>query len=200
MLKIFFFCKKRTILVELQEKETMKILKKTTLILLLATLIGCSKDSDKDEISFADLKGTWEVTFYSYDGSTQYNSINNNDSWSTSYHGDAWLLDFHLEITENPNDYSVTGTHKIDFYFTDENGVEYYYVGDQIKNEFGTYVRNSTSNVSFNINNDIKHGTILTLDDSKLIINISSSSSEINADNILETKKRDEYYTYKRIN
>jgi len=40
----------------LQEKETMKILKKTTLILLLTTLIGCSKDSDKDEISFADLK------------------------------------------------------------------------------------------------------------------------------------------------
>ena len=61
-------------------------------------------------------------------------------------------------------------------------------------------MRNSTSNVSFNINNDIKHGTILTLDDSTLIINISSSSSEINADNILETKKRDEYYTYKRIN
>ena len=177
----------------------MKIFKKTTLILVLTTLIGCSKDSPKDEITFADLKGTWEVTFYSYDGSIQYNAINNNESWSVSYHGDAWLLNFYLEITEDPNDYSVTGTHKIDYYFTDRDGVEYYYVGDQVKNEFGTYVRNSTSNVSFNIDNDIKHGTILTLDDTTLIINISSSSSETNSDNILETRQRNEYYTYKRI-
>ncbi len=162
--------------------------------------IGCSKeDSPPEEISFAELKGTWEVTFYSYDGSTQYNSINNNDSWSTSYHGDAWLLDFYLEINENPNEYSVTGTHKIDYYFTDENGVEYYYVGDQTKNEFGTYVRNSNTNISFNINNDIKHGTILTLDDTTLIINISSSSSEITSGNILETKLRNEYYTFNRV-
>jgi hypothetical protein len=174
--------------------------KKTTLILFLITLLGCSKDSKQEEIAFANLKGTWEAVFYSYDGSTEYNSINNNDSWMTSYHGDAWLLDFYLEITENPNEYSVIGTHKIDLYFTDENGVEHYYVGNQTKNEFGTYVRNSNRNISFNVNNDIKHGTILTLNDTTLIINISNSSSEFTSDNILETKQLNEYYTYKRIN
>jgi len=178
----------------------MKTLKKITLICLLATIIGCSKDdSSGEEISFAELKGTWEVTHYNYEGTTTYRSINTNEGWNTSYHGEAWLLNFDMIIGENPNDYNVAGNYKIDFYYTDENGEEFYYVGTQTKDESGTYVRNSNSNVSFHVDDIVKNGNILQLDDSTLEIIISSSSSETTDDNIVETRIRKETYIYKRV-
>lgn len=178
----------------------MKILKKITLVFLLATIISCSKDdSSGEEISFAELKGTWEVTSFNYEGTTTYRSINTNEGWNTSYHAEAWLLNFDMIIGENPNDYNVAGDYKIDFYYTDENGDEYYYVGTQTKDESGTYVRNSNSNVSFHVDDIVKNGNILQLDDTTLEIIISSSSSETTDDNIVETRIRKETYIYKRV-
>ena len=58
----------------------MKILKTNTLILLLLTLIGCSKDDgSSSERSFAELTGTWEATSYFYEGTARYNAIDINE-------------------------------------------------------------------------------------------------------------------------
>lgn len=179
----------------------MKTLIKITLAVLLIAFAGCSKDENSSEpIVFSELSGVWEVTSYSYEGTTSYRAINNNDAWDTSYYASAWLLDFDLTFNEDPNDYSVIGTHKLDYYFTNEHGNEYYYEADITKNEIGTYVRNSNHNISFTTGSDVNHGTIVTLNDNTLEINVSMSSSEVNSENILVTKVRDENYIYRRVN
>ena len=185
----------------MREKEIMKTLIKITLAVLLIASVGCSKDENSSEpVAFSELSGVWEVTSYSYEGTTSYRAINNNDAWNTSYNAQAWLLDFELIFNEDPNDYSVLGTHKIDYYFTNEDGNEYYYEGDITKNEIGTYVRNSNHNISFTNGSDINHGTIVTLNENTLEINVSMSSSEVNSENILVTHIRNETYVYNRVN
>lgn len=183
------------------EKEIMKILKKTTLALLLITLIGCSKDDKTtEEISFAELKGTWEVTSYSYNGTTTYNAINTNEAWSTSYFGDGWSLNFNFVFSENPNDYAVSGDHNVDHYYTNQDGQEYYYVGNLERDELGTFTRNSNTSITFNEDGEIKSGTIQELSETTLKFNMIESSSETDSDNVLITRTRNETYILKRLN
>jgi hypothetical protein len=185
----------------LQEKEIMKILKKSTLILLLVALIGCSKDdSPTPERSFAELTGIWEVKSYEYEGTTAYRAINTNEAWNTSYHGAGWLLNFEMSISESPNNYSFDGDHNVDHYFTDENGQEYFYFANLIRNESGTYTRNSNTGLTFNENGDYKQVTIQELNETTLKFRTSESSSETNSDNVLVSKTRIETYILERIN
>jgi len=194
-------CQKCTILVQLQEKETMKTSKKITLIFLLVALLGCSKDDNSSsERSFAELSGTWKITSYSYEGTTSYRSINSNEAWNTSYYGEGWLLSLIFVFSENPNEYSITGNHNIDHYFTDENGEEFFYYANLVRNETGTYVRNSNTNITFNDDGVYKHSIIQELSDTTLKFNMSYSSSETNSENILITRLRNESYIMERIN
>jgi hypothetical protein len=185
----------------LQEKETMKILKTITLILCLASILGCSKDSStSEETSFASLPGTWEVTSYSYEGTTAYRAINTNESWNTSYVGDGWSLNFNFVFSEDSNDYIVSGDHNIDHYYIDEDGQEFYYVGNLERNELGTFIRNGTTSITFNEDGEFKSGTIQELSETTLKFNMSESSSETNSDNVLVSKVRIETYILNRIN
>jgi len=179
----------------------MKILKKIILILCVVSLFGCSKDSStSEEISFAPLAGTWEVTSYSYEGTTTYRAINTNESWSTSYVGDGWSLNFNFVFSEDPNDYTVSGDHNVDHYYTDEDGQEFYYVGNLERNELGTFTRNGNTSITFNENGEFKSGTIQELSETTLKFNMSESSSETNSDNVLVSRVRNETYILTRIN
>jgi len=188
-------------IVLLREKETMKILKTTTLIFLLLASLGCAKDDDStSERIFAELAGTWEVTSYSYQGTAEYRAVDNNGAWNTSYFGEGWLLNFNISFDESPNNFSVVGDHNVDHYYTDENGQEFFYYANLIRNENGTYTRNSNTNLTFNEDGDYKNVTIHELNDTNLKFSSSESSSETNADNVLVSRTRKETYILNRIN
>lgn len=185
----------------MQEKEIMKKLKKSTLIFLLISLLGCSKDdSSSAERTFADLSGTWEVTSFSYNGTTTENDIETNESSVTSYYAEGWMLDFRVTFQENPNNYSFNGNYNIDYYYTNENGEEYLFYGNLNKNDNGTYVRNSNTNLTFNEGGDYKHVTIHELNDTTLKYSTHETSSETNSDNILISRTRTETYIFERNN
>ena len=178
----------------------MKPFKKITLLFLLTVLVGCSKDDNiSKELSFAELSGKWEVTSYFYDGTTAYRAINNNEAWNTSYYGTGWLLNFNISFNKNPNNFSVSGDHNVDHYFTDENGQEFFYYANLIRDENGTYTRNSNTNVTFNENGDYKNVTIHELNETTLKFTSSESSSETNSDNVLVSRTRNETYVLTRI-
>jgi len=179
----------------------MKNLKKSTLILLLIVLLGCSKDdSSSSERSFSELSGTWEVTSFSYNGTTTNNDIETNESWSTSYYAEAWMLDFRVTFEENPNSYSFNGNYNIDYYFTNVDGQEYYYYANLDKDDNGIYVRNSNTNLTFNENGDYKHITIHELNETTLKYTSHETSSETTSENVLETRTRTETYIFERSN
>ena len=167
----------------------------------LVCLVGCSKDSSaSEEISFASLPGTWEVTSYSYEGTTVYRSINTNESWNTSYVGDGWSLNFNFVFSEDPNDYIVSGDHNIDHYYTDEDGQEFYHVANLERNELGPFIRNGNTSITFNEDGEFKNGTIQELSETTLKFNMSESSSDTNSDNVLVSRIRNETYILNRIN
>lgn len=179
----------------------MKILQKITLVFLLAAFISCSKDDDTtSERLFSNLSGTWEVTSYSYDGSTAYRAINTSETWNTTYRGEAWQLNFNFAFSENPNDYTIIGDYNVDHYFTDRNGQEIFYFGNLVKDVLGDYTRNSNTNLTLNDNGEYKQCIIHELSDTTLKFSLSESSSETNSDNVLVSKIRNEIYTLKRIN
>ena len=179
----------------------MKKLKKSTLIFLLISLLGCSKeDSSSEERTFADLSGTWEVTSFSYNGSTTFNDIETNESWGTSYHAEGWMLDFRVTFQENPNNYSFNGNYNVDFYYTYPDGEEYLFYGNLDKDDNGTYVRNSDTNLTFNEGGVFKHVTIHELNDSTLKYSTHETSSITTSENILETRTRTETYIFERNN
>ena len=168
----------------------MKTLLKFTLFFAGIAFLSCSKDDANQEKKFAELTGNWEVTSYSYQGNTEFRSINSNETWSTSYVGDGWLMNFNFVFSENPNTYAINGQHRIDHYFTDRNGNEYYYSTELNRDEVGTFTRNNNTSLTFNVNELFKEGFIVDLNDTTLKFNITFSSSETDDDNILEHKHK----------
>ena len=179
----------------------MKILKNITLVFILMIFLSCSKD-DKNTVerTFAELSGTWEVTSYEYEGNTTYRSITTDENWNTSFFGAGWLLDFSIVFAESPNDFSVTGNHNVDHYFTDQDGQEFFYYANLERSESGTYTRNSNTSLTFNEQGVYKQGTIQELDETTLKFSTSESSSETNSDNVLISTIRTEIYILNRIN
>lgn len=179
----------------------MKISKNITLIFVLVIFIGCSKDGKViTERTFAELSGNWEVTSYEYEGNTAYRSITTDENWDTSFYGAGWLLDFNIAFAENPNDFSITGNHNVDHFFTDEDGQEFFYYANLERSETGTYTRNSNTSLTFNEGGEYKQGTIQELDETTLKFSTSEFSSETNSENVLISRIRTEIYILHRIN
>ena len=84
--------------------------------------------------------------------------------------------------------------------FTNEDGQEFYYVGNLERDELGTFTRNGNTGITFNEDGEIKSGTIQELSDTTLKFNMIESGSETDSDNVLITRTRIETYILNRIN
>lgn len=175
----------------------MKKLKKIALVLTLLSLMACSNDAavSNDLDLSANLTGTWDIEIYTYEGHRTHTL--NDAVWFTEYQGIGWEMYFDMVITDDPNNFSISGPYLLDLYYTDENGDSWLYFDNRVMDESGTWIRNGNQ-LTMDFEGDVRLGFISELTEDRLTLVINSNRTVTEPDNTLVRTTRSDTYTFRR--
>jgi len=91
------------------------------LVFVMTSLIGCSTDDDNTNSTSSSLIGTWSMIEFDYEGSTSFSA--QGQSSSSSFVGTGQNFDYNITFTENPNEYTASGSYDVVLDFT-SNGTQ----------------------------------------------------------------------------
>ena len=153
--------------------------------------IKAQLQSDCPATTFASIVGNWKIT--DFHGTTTSTTTLNGSSTTTESQQQAITFDAYVEFTENPNNYSGSGSITVEMTI-DGNPAGTY---DTAPLESGTYQINGDQ--IFLDNDPNNSGTILTLNDTTLEIHIiQETTSTDNTTGMVTVTNIDFYQTYER--
>ena len=171
----------------------MKTSKLLLLGILFLSLAACKKDEENNS---STLVGSWNVTGIDYSGTTT--TVDPNvGTISGTFTGLGKNLSLEIHFSENPNDYTTSGTYDIDL-TTMVQGQTYnttWTSGDFIDD--GTWELDGSTLRVTNGNGDVSEATIIEVNNSTLILEWMFSQVETNGSTVI-TSDVAGTYTFQR--
>lgn len=181
------------------KREMMNKLKYLLIFLILGSVLSCSNEPDPlpDNDISAEITGNWSLSYYSYDG--HINTIFQDSAEQEFFNGIGFEINVNNIISDGENGYSLVGSYGVEHYHTDPDGNELFYLRYVEVNKVGNWTRNG-NNITINLEGeDPIYGFITELTDTTLELVLSTTSTELDANNIQTNSSLTETFTYERI-
>lgn len=178
----------------------MKLNRLLAVLLISLVVFSCSKDVDPlpDPVR-AGLAGEWVTAIYLYDGHTTFLTQESFDY--EEFTGFAYEINLSLNFSEGPNNYTMNGTYLLDHITTFDTGQQTLQTSFEVINDQGQWTLEGNV-ITLIINGEERVGAIAQLDEERLEIRFSTTTSEIvdDLETVTVNTSLNESYTFFRVN